>query len=595
MLYLLGRRLFDDLTGLWAAAFAAGSSALVEYSTNGRGYTMVVFFTALLLYQAVRISSPRRTRADWAVFCLAGAAGMFTIPVMLYPLAVAFLWIVIGTETAERIERKRLLLPLVFAGLAIVAATLLCYLPVIFKSGFSSLVSNRFVQPRTLSELAEALPGLPGEIYSYFHQHLPWPLKAILIAGFLAGIARLPRLTLATLVMTVSIVAVQRVIPDTRVFTFALVVYYLVAAAGIKWLIELAWRYAGRQPAIGWLPPLAWAVISIGIVYYQHVPETSTDRFPEAQKIADYAVRHWGRETCYISSIPANETILYYGTNRGNETFGLNIDPMDPPDLIHLVVNRRLDDLDSFLQKNRHRFLFFNPPRLITVVDSAEVYDAVSVLKEGIRPDAMIRSYTQQLKKSAWIETSEVKIARIAAFVLFRANEYDDAFELYRMLNQSDQKDPTYLNMLGIICYKKSDFDQARKYFLAQLELEPENASVLNFLGIIETSRHNFQQAEKYWMAGYKADTMEVEIQHNLGRFYSMTGRREQAEFWLLHALKTGSSQGGVYLDLAEHYAKDPNRQKQALALYYKAAELLPEQANSIRENNIKPLEAKLK
>jgi len=450
LIYRLGRRAGDQMTGLWAMALAAGSSALVEYSTNGRGYTMVVFFTALLLFTALRIGTAQRSWKDWIFFCLAGIAGMYTIPVMLYPLAAAFLWTLGGADRDAPAEWKRLILPLTVAGAAIVAGTLLCYLPVILKSGLKSLTANRFVQPQTWSQMAGSVPALPGEIFSYFNQYLPLPLKVVIVIAFLAGIVRLPRLAVAAVIATGGLMAIQRVVPVVRVFTFGLVIYFLAAAAGISWLIEAAWLRTGRKPVALWAFPLAWAAAAVVTVYLVRGPEASIDRFPEARVLAEFMTRNYGKDANFIASVPANETILYYGTERGETNFGTVWEPNHPPEITHFVVNRRLNDLESFQNESKHRFLFFNPPRLVTVVDSAELYEAESVIKQGIKPGAMIQSYFQQLKASGTIDSTEFLNAQLAALVLYHTAQYGKALELCLMLQRKDSRNKYILNMLGM-------------------------------------------------------------------------------------------------------------------------------------------------
>lgn len=57
--YLVGRRLFDPATGLWAAAFLAASRFLVAHSQNARMYAMLVAAALCSYYLFLRLDSVR--------------------------------------------------------------------------------------------------------------------------------------------------------------------------------------------------------------------------------------------------------------------------------------------------------------------------------------------------------------------------------------------------------------------------------------------------------------------------------------------------------------------------------------------------------
>ena len=83
--WAVGRRFASETIGLLGAALAAGSTTLVLYSTNARGYTLVVALFLVLLLLADHLRTSQRL-LHWATFAILGAIGLYTIPVMLYPL-----------------------------------------------------------------------------------------------------------------------------------------------------------------------------------------------------------------------------------------------------------------------------------------------------------------------------------------------------------------------------------------------------------------------------------------------------------------------------------------------------------------------------
>ena len=78
--------LFGAAAAIAAAAMVATSPALIEYSVNARGYTIL----ALSFLVAVGCTSyllERQSLAAWCLWVLSLAVGFFTIPVMLYGFA----------------------------------------------------------------------------------------------------------------------------------------------------------------------------------------------------------------------------------------------------------------------------------------------------------------------------------------------------------------------------------------------------------------------------------------------------------------------------------------------------------------------------
>ena len=100
--FALTRAYHGRLAALLAAALVAASSTLVEYSTNARGYTLVALATVLVLIAAVR-ALERDSAGAWAVVAATGSLGLYAVPVMVYPLGGAFLWILVSGWLARRI------------------------------------------------------------------------------------------------------------------------------------------------------------------------------------------------------------------------------------------------------------------------------------------------------------------------------------------------------------------------------------------------------------------------------------------------------------------------------------------------------------
>ncbi len=159
--WAVGRRFADRDSALLGAGLAAASTSLILYSTNARGYSLVVVLFLCLLLQAHRMREAPTMR-DYALFGALATLGLYTIPVMFYPIAVVAVWF--SLDAWQRPDRGRRLLMLSATCLcsAVIAGVL--YLPIIKTAGLAALVGNKFVAPSTWFELARSLPRFTVDV-----------------------------------------------------------------------------------------------------------------------------------------------------------------------------------------------------------------------------------------------------------------------------------------------------------------------------------------------------------------------------------------------------------------------------------------------
>ena len=102
LIYLLGRRLFDERVGALACFLLALSAFHIQYSQEARYYAPLVFYCLSALYCMICALDPaslggrRRRIAFWAGFALSHLLGLSLHPFALYPatLSAAFLFVV---------------------------------------------------------------------------------------------------------------------------------------------------------------------------------------------------------------------------------------------------------------------------------------------------------------------------------------------------------------------------------------------------------------------------------------------------------------------------------------------------------------------
>lgn len=184
---------------LLAMVAVSGSSQLIEYSANSRGYTWFALFAVIASILTVKLmtlescagpdakplSSARR--AYWVGWGLAGALGAYTLPLMIYPVTALAAALLIRTSFMPRgsAGRRNMLRGLVLGSLLCGAGTVLLYLPILVEQGLEETVASRAISLTVYSEYFAAHgPMLVAVLHSWMrHSNIVW--HVLLVVGFL--------------------------------------------------------------------------------------------------------------------------------------------------------------------------------------------------------------------------------------------------------------------------------------------------------------------------------------------------------------------------------------------------------------------------
>jgi Dolichyl-phosphate-mannose-protein mannosyltransferase len=293
--YVAARVLYGKDAALVAAALVAGSSVLIEYSTNARGYTLMALVFVLLLALAAHLQSSWN-QAAWLVFALVGAVGFYIVPVMLYAFGAVVVWLTISLWPDDRALIVRRLAPsIVVTGLL----SLLLYAPILASSGLDALVGNEFVESLSWRTFTSRAPDSLVDVAQQWHRDAPLPLVLLLLAGFVIAVAchrRLSRFAfppaLAALVWIVPLVIAQRVVPFERVWLFLVPLYLMTAAAGLVYTLRPVASRVGADAlatavALGLGGLLAAIAVATQSVYESEETSTFRDADPIAALLED--------------------------------------------------------------------------------------------------------------------------------------------------------------------------------------------------------------------------------------------------------------------------------------------------------------------
>ena len=254
--YLTARRFFTVPQSLAASALFAAAAGFINYSTNGRGYTLIILL-ALLLANFGALLVEKQSRSALIAYGIAGALGFYTIPVFLYPMAGVSLWVAVTYLTGQDPWHSKWRRLGIF--LAVCAAsgflTLLLYSPVLFfGTGLESIVGNEVVKALSWPEFVDGVGTRIVITWENWMKGISLLEQDMLLGGFLISLVLYRKVSRQKLPMPIFLVLaiailllVQRVAPFGRVFLYLEAFYLMYAAAGLIWLADVLIRKATRR------------------------------------------------------------------------------------------------------------------------------------------------------------------------------------------------------------------------------------------------------------------------------------------------------------------------------------------------------------
>jgi mannosyltransferase len=161
MVYVLGVRLTTRVEAWAAAAVLATSYHHVWFSQNARGYTLLAFLTLLATHYLLRAGQTGRA-ADYAVYALACAAGIYTHLTMAFVVAGHVVVVLVGRAVRWRPSFQQPLAPVFWAWTGAAVLSVAAYAP--FAS--SVLTAMNAEAPRQAAKVATASWALAEAVRS---------------------------------------------------------------------------------------------------------------------------------------------------------------------------------------------------------------------------------------------------------------------------------------------------------------------------------------------------------------------------------------------------------------------------------------------
>ncbi|HYC50417.1 MAG TPA: glycosyltransferase family 39 protein [Gemmatimonadaceae bacterium] len=349
--YAMARALYGARTALLASGFVAASGALILYSTNARGYTMIAFAFTLLTLSAVRASRDGN-RGDWLVFAGIAVLGLWTIPVMLYPLGTVAFWFLLNALVEKRHQELRSLwMALALSGVATIAL----YAPVVSREGLSALTRNSFVAPVGWFAFLGDLRDTWEMALSSWSLGIPPLLGVVLLLCGAFAIARHGALSrfpvgmpVAALVWCSWLLVVNHRAPFARVWLWLVPLAAALAAAGLLMLLRRSritsvWA-EGRASwlAVALTVGMTTSVVASRAVFRSTDTGTYTDAALAAERLAEL-LQPGDR---VLATIPTNAPLMFHMHRRALDLRHLSLDVRQANRIIVIVDAREGQRLD---------------------------------------------------------------------------------------------------------------------------------------------------------------------------------------------------------------------------------------------------------
>jgi hypothetical protein len=245
--YFLAKHIYGPWTGLLAGVLVAFSHSLISYSTNARGYTLVALFTLVILTLGHYVRREENLFA-WILISCFSALGLYTVPVMLFPFGILFVWLFsenLATDPAPYSSKWKFLRYWLIAGLLTAILTVMLYTPTLIYTSPQMIFANGFVAPLPWSDIPDTWHARLIDTWSEWTDGVPLPVTVILCAGWVLSLifhrklspVRIP-LQLASFWGIATLLIVQRSNAWARVWVFLLPLMLIWASAGIIGLLQ---------------------------------------------------------------------------------------------------------------------------------------------------------------------------------------------------------------------------------------------------------------------------------------------------------------------------------------------------------------------
>jgi len=183
------------VVALLSALAVCGSSALIEYSANARGYSLLTLFTVVASVLTLQLIATPSQKWFWAAWGVVGALGAFTVPVMVFAMIglTAGVLVAVLAARGELNKQKEMVCGLTVGTGVCGLLTAGLYLPILYTEGLGKLAGTQQVVHDILAAQLPTYGDMLASTWRLWTHDAPIVGPAILIIGCIGFLVHVPR------------------------------------------------------------------------------------------------------------------------------------------------------------------------------------------------------------------------------------------------------------------------------------------------------------------------------------------------------------------------------------------------------------------
>jgi uncharacterized membrane protein len=228
------------------------------YSTQGRGYSMLIFFALCSIYSLLCIMQGGSLKKYMSVYAIASILGFLTMPSYLYCCVFVSLFMFFYYLIGYRTGLKRFFITHVI----ILVSTILLYFTIVALNGINTLTqTNGVAKQYDINYIKANAVEHFKEVWSYLigwqEIHIWWVLALLLICAFVQFDTRRKRfqkniylLSLILILSPLPILFVHKTIPFPRTWSYLIIPIFLCVGTIFQEIAKLVVKRPFYSPAV---------------------------------------------------------------------------------------------------------------------------------------------------------------------------------------------------------------------------------------------------------------------------------------------------------------------------------------------------------
>lgn len=327
--FILAKRWYGARVAWLSGVLIAALPDTIHYAVNARGYSLMALFT-LLTFILVLYARQQKNEAAWFLSVITGGLGFYTLPIMAYPLAIIYGWLVLSWILklyGQGYSSISFLFHILVTGISTAIFGLLLYVPIFLNWGFKSLFANSYVAAMDQTLYSQTILSRLSESWLVLNQGDVPGFGYILIAGFILSIIfhwkinrdKIP-ISLLSLIIITLLLIIQRPNVYNRTWQFFYPLASIWVSAGWIALVDGLLRFTkvnNRKVSVFTTGLLALLFFINGFTYLRDQIPKSVEGYGYIERASVYIMDLLTPEDIVIITATDDAPMWYYFEKHG--------------------------------------------------------------------------------------------------------------------------------------------------------------------------------------------------------------------------------------------------------------------------------------